>query len=51
MFPIEKFFNKKDPAYNPAWDSYLYQTDTTMRSLIVNLKKGMEPKVIKKDEW
>jgi len=51
MFPLEKFLNKRDPAYNPTWDSYLYQTDTTMRSLIVKLKKGMQPKVIKKDDW
>ena len=51
MYPLEKYFNKSDPAYNANWESYLYQTDTTMRSLIVNLKKGMLPKVIKKDEW
>ena len=36
-FYCEKYFNKSDPAYNPNWESYLYQTDTTMRSLIVNL--------------
>lgn len=51
MVPLEKFFNKSDPAYNPNWDSYLYQTDTTIRSLIVNLRKAMQPKEIKKDEW
>ena len=43
--------NKSDPAYNPQWDSYLYQVDTTMLSLVRNLKEGMKPKVIKKDEW
>ena len=50
-FPLEKWLNKSDPAYNPQWDSYLYQVDTTMQSLVKNLKEGMKPKVIKKDEW
>ena len=49
--PIEKWLNKNDPAYNPNWDSYLYQVDTTMQSLVKNLKEGMKPKVIKKDDW
>ena len=49
--PIEKWLNKNDPAFNPQWDSYLYQVDTTMLSLARNLKEGMKPKVIKKDEW
>jgi hypothetical protein len=50
-YPIEKWMNKNDPAYNPLWDSYLYQIDTTMQSLIHSMKEGMKPKVIKKDEW
>jgi len=50
-FPLEKWLNKNDPAYNPQWDSYLYQVDTTMLSLVRDLKEGMKPKVIKKDEW
>jgi hypothetical protein len=50
-FPLEKWLNKSDPAYNPKWDAYLYQVDTTMKSLVVKLKEGMQPKVIKKDEW
>jgi hypothetical protein len=50
-YPLEKWLNKNDPAYNQQWDSYLYQVDTTMQSLIRNLKEGMKPKVIKKDEW
>jgi hypothetical protein len=50
-FPLEKWLNKNDPAYNPQWDSYLYQVDTTVQSLVRNLKEGMKPKVIKKDEW
>jgi hypothetical protein len=50
-FPLEKWMNKNDPAYNPQWESYLYQVDTTMQSLVKNLREGMKPKVIKKDEW
>jgi hypothetical protein len=50
-FPLEKWMNKNDPTYNPMWDSYLYQVDTSMLSLVRNLKEGMKPKVIKKDEW
>jgi hypothetical protein len=50
-YPLEKWLNKNDPAYNPQWDVYLYQVDTTMQSLVRNLKEGMKPKVIKKDDW
>jgi len=50
-YPIEKWMNVNDPAFNPNWASYLYQTDTTMQALIHSLKEGMKPKVIKKDEW
>ena len=50
-FPIEKWMNKTDPAYNPNWDSYLYQVDTTMQRLISSLKEKMKPTVVKKDEW
>jgi hypothetical protein len=49
--PIEKWMNKTDPAYNPNWDSYLYQVDTTMQRLISSMKEKMKPTVIKKDEW
>jgi Domain of unknown function (DUF4468) with TBP-like fold len=50
-FPIEKWLNKSDPAYNSKWDSYLYQIDTTMQRLVVTLKEKMKPTVVKKDEW
>jgi hypothetical protein len=50
-FPIEKWMNKDDPAYNPNWDSYLYQVDTTMQRLVSTLKEKMKPTVAKKDEW
>ncbi|MCX6245147.1 MAG: DUF4468 domain-containing protein [Bacteroidetes bacterium] len=49
--PLEKWMNKNDPSYNPQMENYLYQVDTTMQHLIVTLKEGMKPKVIKKDEW
>lgn len=49
--PLEKWLNKKDPAYNPKWDHYLYQVDTTMTGLIKKMKEGMKPKQVKKDEW
>ncbi len=50
-FPIEKWMNKSDVAYNPSWDSYLYQVDTTMQRLISTMKDKMKPAVIKKDVW
>jgi hypothetical protein len=50
-FPVEKWMNKSDPAYNPNWDSYLYQVDTTMQRLVSTLKEKMKPTVVKKDEW
>jgi hypothetical protein len=50
-FPVEKWLNKSDPAYNPNWDLYLYQIDTTMRRLISSMKDKMKPTVVKKDEW
>jgi hypothetical protein len=50
-FPLEKWMNKNDPAYNTNWDLYLYQVDTTMQRLVTSLKEKMKPTVIKKDEW
>jgi hypothetical protein len=50
-YPLEKWLNKSDPAYNPQWDAYLYQVDTTMQRLVSTLKEGMKPTVQKKDEW
>lgn len=49
--PLEKWMNKNDPSYNPQVENYLYQVDTTMQNLVVKLKEGMKPRVIKKDEW
>jgi hypothetical protein len=50
-YPLEKWLNKADPAYNAQWDAYLYQVDTTMQRLITTLKAGMKPTVKKTDEW
>lgn len=50
-YPLEKWMNKTDPAYNANWDSYLYQVDTTMQRLISTMKEKMKPTVVKKDEW
>jgi hypothetical protein len=50
-YPIEKWLNKDDPAYNPQWDIYLYQVDTTMQRLTATLKEKMKPVVEKTDEW
>jgi len=49
--PLEKWLNKEDPAYNPQWDSYLYQVDTTMSRLTSTLKEKMKPVIQKTDEW
>jgi hypothetical protein len=49
--PLEKWMNKEDPSYNPQMENYLYQVDTAMQNLVVKLREGMKPKVIKKDEW
>ena len=50
-FPLEKWLNKNDPAYNTNWDIYLYQVDTTMQRLVSTMKEKMKPAVIKKDVW
>lgn len=50
-FPIEKWLNKEDPAYNPLWNDYLYQVDTTMQRLTSTLIEKMKPVEEKTDEW
>jgi hypothetical protein len=50
-YPVERWLDKKNPQYTPACDDYLAQINTTVNDLIKSLKKGMIPKVIKKDEW
>ena len=50
-FPIEKWLNKEDPAYNPQWNNYLYQVDTTLQRLTSTLIEKMKLLEEKKDEW
>jgi hypothetical protein len=50
-YPLENWLNKSDPAYNPQWDDYLLQVDTTMQRLVRTLKEKMQPVEQKKDEW
>jgi len=50
-FPLERWLDKTDPQYSPKWDEYLTQVDTHIRGLIKSLKNGMEPKVVKSDNW
>jgi hypothetical protein len=48
---IERWMNTKDNAYNPQWDDYLRQVDTYVKDAVKGMKKAMEPKVIKPDNW
>lgn len=50
-FPIEKWLNKKDIAYNSSWDQYLKDVDAFMKTLITGLKKAMLPPVKIDDTW
>jgi hypothetical protein len=50
--PVERWFDKQDPQYNPAWDSYLDQVFEFSINWIKSLKDGMKPKgKIKNDQW
>ena len=48
---IEIWLNKEDPAYNPRWDEYLKQVDEYVKTKIASLKEGMQPPVVKDDNW
>jgi len=50
-YPLERWLNKEDPAFNPQWNNYLYQVDTTMQRLDSSLKEKMKPVIEKTDEW
>ena len=50
-FPVEKWLNKKDVAYNSNWEKYLKDIDTFMKGLITSLKKAMKPPVKIDDTW
>jgi hypothetical protein len=50
--PLEKWMNKNDQSYIPAWGDYLKQVDDLTRKLIESLKLGMQPPAAKKpDTW
>lgn len=49
-FPIERWMDKTDKAYNPNWDMYLAQMDKQFKELIESLKKGMLPVAKKKED-
>jgi hypothetical protein len=48
--PVEKWLNKKDPQYNPNWQSYLKQINNFAQKWIESLKEGMQPPVEKVEE-
>ncbi len=50
-FPLERWLNKNDPSYNSYCPAYLHQVDDEIKNLIKSLKKGMEPPVVKNDNW
>jgi hypothetical protein len=50
--PLERYMDKKDQSYTPAWDDYLKQVDDYTRKMIESLKQGMQPPAAKKpDTW
>ncbi|MDO9255758.1 MAG: DUF4468 domain-containing protein [Bacteroidales bacterium] len=50
--PFERYMNKLDKSYIPAWDDYLKQVDDFTRKLIESLKQGMQAPAPKKpDTW
>jgi hypothetical protein len=50
--PFERYLNKQDKAYIPAWDDYLKQVDDFTRILTESLKHGMlAPAEKKPDTW
>ncbi|MBE0662137.1 MAG: DUF4468 domain-containing protein [Bacteroidales bacterium] len=51
-FPVERWLDKSDQAYNQNWDNYLSQVDVFAISLVESLKTAMQPEVIlKEEEW
>jgi len=50
-FPLERWLDKNDPQYSLKWEGYLTQVDTHIREMIKTLKKGMEPVIVKPDNW
>lgn len=51
-FPVERWLDKSDRAYNPSWEEYLKQIDAFARGLINNLVETMKPEVeVKEEVW
>lgn len=51
-YPIERWLDKTDKAYNPNYELYLGQLDKQVKVLIESLKNGMQPGIQKKkDVW
>lgn len=50
-FALERWLNKKDPSYQPAWDGYLVQVDTYIKDFIKSMKKGMMEAVKVSKDW
>lgn len=51
-FPVERWLDKSDQAYNPNWDSYLGQVDGFALSLVENLVEAMKfVEETGEDEW
>lgn len=49
-YPIEKWLDKEDPAYNEYWDGYLDQIAEFVETWSATLKAKMKPKVQKEEE-
>ncbi|HOV56212.1 MAG TPA: hypothetical protein PL122_08820, partial [Bacteroidales bacterium] len=49
--PLEKWLDKTDPYYSPKYEDYLKQVDQYVNRFITSLKEGMQPPIIKVDEW
>ncbi len=50
-FALERWLNKKDPAYTTECENYLVQVDKYMQEFVKSLKKGMLEAVKKNDTW
>lgn len=50
-FALERWLDKTDKSYIPAWDYYLTQVDDNMQDFIKSLKKGMLEAVKVSDDW
>ena len=50
-FPLERWLDKKDPAYTAEWPNYLVQVDTYMKDFIKSMKKGMLEAKKVNDNW